>query len=310
MSLRLLANSPILITGSHRSGTTWVGKVLSQPRRLHYVHEPFNVNAAGFAELEHWYTYVCADNEHRWAAAFETHMGMAFNPWLRTRLASRVSLTRQGQSARAFVYNRLPGCHVILKDPLAFFSSEWLSQRYGFQVVVLVRHPAAFAGSLKQRSWDFPFAHLRDQPLLMRDFLSEYRTQIEDFADRRHDIIDQAALLWNLIYGTAAKLLERHPNWNVVRHEDLSREPVAEFRTLASRLGVPFTRASQHFLERTSAASNTVETAKPHQLARDSRSNVWSWTQRLSPEEIARVRGQTEATARHWYGPIDWQPPM
>ena len=32
--------SPILVTGSHRSGSTWVGKMLSVAPHVAYIHEP------------------------------------------------------------------------------------------------------------------------------------------------------------------------------------------------------------------------------------------------------------------------------
>jgi hypothetical protein len=34
----------ILISGSHRSGSTWTGKVISQSNSVRYVHEPFNID--------------------------------------------------------------------------------------------------------------------------------------------------------------------------------------------------------------------------------------------------------------------------
>ena len=33
---------PILVTGAHRSGTTWVGKMLALAPGIGYVHEPFS----------------------------------------------------------------------------------------------------------------------------------------------------------------------------------------------------------------------------------------------------------------------------
>ena len=37
-------NQPILIIGLHRSGTTWLAKMLSLPDEIRYVSEPFNPN--------------------------------------------------------------------------------------------------------------------------------------------------------------------------------------------------------------------------------------------------------------------------
>ncbi|MCF8233846.1 MAG: hypothetical protein K9G67_15655 [Bacteroidales bacterium] len=37
----------ILVTGAHRSGTTWVGHVMREAPEVHYIHEPFNVGLSG-----------------------------------------------------------------------------------------------------------------------------------------------------------------------------------------------------------------------------------------------------------------------
>ena len=37
------SSQPIIISGSPRSGSTWIGRVLSQHPETKYVHEPFNV---------------------------------------------------------------------------------------------------------------------------------------------------------------------------------------------------------------------------------------------------------------------------
>jgi len=37
-----LSKSPILVTGMHRSGTTWVGRMLAASREAVYFHEPLN----------------------------------------------------------------------------------------------------------------------------------------------------------------------------------------------------------------------------------------------------------------------------
>jgi hypothetical protein len=37
------AQSPILVTGAHRTGTTWVGKMLAASPQVAYISEPLNV---------------------------------------------------------------------------------------------------------------------------------------------------------------------------------------------------------------------------------------------------------------------------
>src|ERR671936_363975 len=57
----------ILVTGSHRSGTGWVGQVLAaSPEAVGYVWEPFSVlhrPGTCAARFERWFPYVCAEND-------------------------------------------------------------------------------------------------------------------------------------------------------------------------------------------------------------------------------------------------------
>ena len=41
--IEVMHTKPILVTGSHRSGTTWVGKMLAATGSVGYIHEPFNL---------------------------------------------------------------------------------------------------------------------------------------------------------------------------------------------------------------------------------------------------------------------------
>ena len=57
--------SPILVTGAHRSGTTWVGKILAaDPRQAGYISEPLNVlHRPGVMRtpVHRWYTSLTED---------------------------------------------------------------------------------------------------------------------------------------------------------------------------------------------------------------------------------------------------------
>lgn len=58
---------PILVTGSHRSGTTWVGQMLAT-KGTTYIFEPFNIENASELHafpLEFWFTYIDGLSEAR-----------------------------------------------------------------------------------------------------------------------------------------------------------------------------------------------------------------------------------------------------
>lgn len=304
---------PILLTGSHRSGSTWVGQMIAACKRVGYIYEPFNVTRRNLghcgASFPYWFTYVCPENEARYYPALRRTLSYRFD-W-----ASGVREVRRWNHARRLLKNwlrfqryRIRNARPLVKDPLALLSAEWLAGRFGADVVVLVRHPAAFVGSVKSLGWRHDFSGFLAQPELMRDHFAIYRDEIESFAREERDLVSQAAFLWKLLYHVVGKYREARPDWIYVRHEDLSSEPVERFRELFERLSLPFDTVVQRTVEEYSRASNPVErpAGRTQLLRRDSRSNVWSWKGRLSAKEIDRVRAETEDVARLFYSDQDW----
>ena len=50
----MTAHHPILVTGAHRSGTTWAGKMLCAGNEAFYVFEPFDVAKDAGLEGPRW----------------------------------------------------------------------------------------------------------------------------------------------------------------------------------------------------------------------------------------------------------------
>ena len=58
----------------HRSGTTWVGKMIAASSELAYISEPLNVlHRPGVMRVPtpYWYTYINQHNEQDFLAAFQ-----------------------------------------------------------------------------------------------------------------------------------------------------------------------------------------------------------------------------------------------
>lgn len=306
----VVSERPILVTGSHRSGSTWVGTMLSAGPGVAYIHEPFSIlHRRGVLDVrfDHWFPYVCRENEGAYLSpvrdmlAFRYRTGSEIGAIRSPRDAARLMRDR-ARFARA----RRLGARPLVKDPIAVFSAEWLSSRFDADPVVLIRHPAAFAGSLNRLGWTHPFEHFSAQPLLMRDLLGPFEDEIREFAVREHPVLDQAILLWKLIHHTIADYRRRHPEWSFLRHEDVARDPLAEFQKMYARLDLPFTDAVERYIAEHSDASNPTETSDAGALRRDSGSSVWTWQSRLSDEEIARVRAGVGAIAEEFYDDADW----
>ncbi len=269
-----------------------------------YIHEPFNIHhdvgecRAGF---EYWFTYVNDRNEGQYYEDVRRTLNYQYN------LVDKLAQCRQPKVIvkslvryLEFAVCRLTGKRALLKDPIALFSAEWLASRFDVQPVVMIRHPAAFAGSLKVKDWRYPFSHLREQSLLMDAHLQSFKAEIDEFVASEKDIVEQAALLWSMIHFVIQKYKRLHPDWIYVRHEDLSRDPVNGFRTLFEQLDLDFPKRMVEQIEKHSFA------AKESGIRRDSAENVHAWKKRLSASEIDMIRARVSHISDEFYSADEW----
>jgi hypothetical protein len=305
-----ISKIPILVTGAHRTGTTWVGKMLAANPQTAYISEPLNVlHRPGVlrAPVEHWYAYITKGNEGRYLPAFRELLTFRYHLLDEIRsLCSRKDLLRMGRDSLIFLNGRLYGQRPLLKDPFAVFSIPWFAERLNCEIVITVRHPAGFASSLKRLNWPFDFRDLLAQPTLMHDHLASDRAEMESMpAD---DIIGQASLLWRMVYRVVDSARKQRPDFIVVRHEDLSLDPLAGYRQLYEALDLDFTDKVQQMILNSSSSENPAELSKKkvHSVKLDSRANMDNWKKRLSAEEIARVRRITDEVAHIFYPEQEW----
>jgi hypothetical protein len=293
-----LTRAPILVTGMHRSGTSWVGRMLSASREAVYLHEPLNpVRALTLLRqpLPIQYLYVTSENEGEYIDAFRRLLTFPLDS---ARLEQGVP-QKLRRTAR-LLHARLTGARALLKDPFAVFSVPWFVQRLGADVVVVVRRPLALVGSTKRLNWGFDTTSLLRQPLLLRDRLGPFRADLEA---QPTTIVGQAALLWRLVYGVVGDYERELPRIRIVRHEDLSLDPLGGFEQLYEQLGLSFSARARRAIERTTNPVNPKETPvdDPGAIALDSRANLETWRQRLTADEVELVRRETDEVARAFY---------
>ena len=297
-------NSPILVIGSHRSGSTWVGRMIAKSPKVGYIHEPLNIHhRPGIcdARFYYWFPYICHDNESiYYSSLYDTlHFKYKVGAELKA-LKTPKDIGRFIRDYCVFSHFRRKQLIPLIKDPIAIFSAEWLAARYNMRVIVLIRHPAAFTGSLKEKGWSHPFDHFLKQPLLMRDHLRKYEADINRYAVEEQDPVDQAILLWCMIHGVILEYQKKHPDWIFVRHEDISRRPVEDFQTLFDQLNLDWSDDIESIIRHHSNSVNQ------HGLMRNSETNIWTWKTRLSSAEIEKVYKQTGDIWHEFYSSDDW----
>ncbi|WP_181164731.1 sulfotransferase family protein [Amaricoccus solimangrovi] len=315
--------APILVTGAPRSGSTWVGNVLALDPRSAYIHEPFNKDCPDGrcrARFSGAFTYVTRENEEPYLAPLADTLAWKYSPAaelrrLREPVSRRRPLSRDlARLVRDYSYfetMRRRGQRVILKDPLAIFSADWIAERFDARVVVVIRHPAAFIASLRAAGWQrVRFGIFSGQPRLMEDRLAPYRAAVAAAEAEMPDGVSAGALLWNLVHHHIALLREEHPDWIFVRHEDLSRAPESGFREIFTRLGLDFSEDVRSGLARFTSGGAALSKRSifgtARRTMRNSRDSIALFRERLTPEELARIRDETGPLWQKFYSDADW----
>jgi hypothetical protein len=307
---------PILVTGATRSGTTWIGRMVAASPRVGYIPEPLNFNwgrrlhpGMCTAPVRHWFPYICEENADVFYEPIRDTLRFRYSviDGLRS-IRSLEDVRRVAWGYLAFWRYRSHDLRPLVKDPHAVASAEWLAEAFGMDVVVMIRHPAAFASSIKRLNWTFPFSHFLGQPLLMRAHLGPFKSQLDSYAAAPPDIIDQAILLWNIIYYIVSEYRNRYEDWVFLRHEDVARAPLACFQRVYEALGLRFSEHVRSVIREHTASSNParVPVEQAFSTRRNSRSTIWRWKERLTDHEIARVKEGTWEIAGQFYSAEDW----
>jgi len=271
---------PVLVTGAIRSGTTWVGETLGRSPALEYIWEPFNplVRAWPHARVPHFFTgpYDAQPVIDDIATALVS---------LRSRgrlVGHPESTARELRRRLHFAVARRSHRVALLKDPLAALLARHLEDRFGFRVVLCVRHPAGFVASCLRLGWDYDFENLLSQPQLMQR-LQPWHDEMTATVGRTGPMLDRVVLLWRVLHGALATGDLAPTASYLVRYEEATERPVETFRDLFDHLGLAFSPD----VEATAGAA-----ADP--------SRADAWRTQLTTDEIARVRLMTQPEAEQW----------
>jgi hypothetical protein len=308
-----MRRAPILVTGSHRSGTGWVSDILAAAPspRVRTIWEPFNLHARrGVRQVpfRYWFTYVTDDlNGSEFRAPLQRMLAWRYSMAAEApTVRSPKDLARMVRDAWTMSSNRRADAVPLSKDPIAVFSAEWMSDTFGMDTLVLIRHPAAFCYSIVKQGWWHPFDHFTAQPAMMHDLFVARADEIERFARTPQPLLDQAVLLWVLIHEHIARMRSRRPEWRFVRLEDLSREPVAGFQGLYRWLDLTWSDEVERAVVRSSSEGNPAVTDRASSRQRDSKAAISVWKDRLTVDEQASIKERTDPVWREFYADEDW----
>lgn len=293
---------PILVTGSHRSGSTWIGNIISSANNVFYVQEPFNISIKREnSPCAYWFEYVEGKTNpekikfKEYIKSFYTFDCKYLKKEIQ-RVHSADGILNLLRDSKKRSFNR-----ALIKDPIAIMSAEWIYHNINCDVIVSIRHPAAFVASLKVKGWEFDFNNFLKQDSLMDYFLENFKTEIKNFARDKYSIIEQGALLWKIIYSAVINYQKKYKNkWIFVKHEDLSSQPINEFENIFSFLDLEMNEGVKNWINETTHSKSKTG------FKRNSKENINAWKHRLNESEIEYIKKRTSPVWQHFYTEEDW----
>ncbi len=318
------AAAPILVTGTIRSGSTWVGKVLAAHPRVGYINEPLNlqdtpVNRGKLpVDRPFWYMHIDEHNEAAFLPAYKNLVRFRFNIQAAAeRLEhdkSNGSLYSKEEIRVIEEYARFATLHLnrvrpLVKDPFALVSVPWFVDRLDMIPVILIRHPAAFTSSVLKLGWGAGFNQFVQQPELLDKYpVDDSEIELYRKFESTGNKLGLAALGWKYQHRVILDYAREHPEWLFVRHEDLSREPMKLFQQICHRLKLEFHPRIQAKIKASTSSKNQGELPadQPHQVHLDSRKNITAWKRRLNEEQILEIRRIVEEVSSQFYDSEDW----
>lgn len=289
--------------------------MLALSPRIGYIDEPFH-RVSGIEGINRWFLYVREGMKDELKyynliqAIFQGRAIYKRSPAIGNRITLvkkfllLIIKNRKNLESWYTRHNPLVNRYLI-KDPIACMSSEYLHRVFNMEVLVVVRHPAAFVGSLKRLNWRFDFREFLDQKELMHDHLAEI---LKDCKLENMSIAKEGALLWKCIYKVLFCYLKRNSKMIGIRHEDLSLNPIDEFKSLYEKLGIQYTPKIERKIRLFTQSSNPVDPINNmvHSLRRNSNKNINRWKNLLSTNEVETIYKITSDLAKQYYADNEW----
>lgn len=295
---------PIVLTGLHRSGTTWVGQIVAAASGEPMIHEPLNL-PHGMKGVPCWYPYHPGGTPQPAEAPNAKYMeGMLQDliqghaRWVRKnpkaslyrKVGRAVFGTRAEREYRAAFRNGVPE-RLFVKDPFCLFLSPYLIEQFNAKVVITIRHPGALIVSMRRMGWSPHIESLVAQHGLLTRYLAEFDER-ELIGRSSDDDIFANAIFWLAAYRFSRDIAERYPeNVIILRHEDISLRAESSLALLVAHLeiqdGLPKADA---FVEKTTSGKTVVPTAGVlHDFSRDAAALAHHWKKKLPEIEKSRL---------------------
>jgi hypothetical protein len=277
----------IILTGSPRSGTTWLAQILASLPGYKHFDEPLRlapplVRKLGLEERN----YVAPDASRPALREYVAHA-------LRGQVDGPYQVKGTSKLQRIYEMYRRP--QVVAKFIRANRMAHWLDATFDARATfVILRHPCAVVSSHLQK-WGAPSQpedlHTGFGGRLPRDLVATFRDVLRS-VETGEEIL---AAVWALDTYCVLRHHGSAPG-PVVTYEQLRREPDEVLTFVFDHLGAPVPEAAWNHVDLPSRS------AAPDLHVDDVERQLSKWRRKLSGEQIARILSVTHAFGLDMYG--------
>jgi len=268
----------VLLTGSPRSGTTWLYELFSSLLNTSFgIWEPLNPNK--YHVLKHFEEPL---RPYLKPGTMSERDRMFFSNLLKGKFHQ--ASTMEKFDLRKFFHEQKHNQPLIIKSVRGTRILPWLADyfhlRYGF---LLLRHPCAVISSqLEHGSWDYikPSNNLK-HPKIVRELLDDL-PQVKELLNRRMTPEEKLAVTWGFDYYIPLKYWNKN-NYYILIYEDLVDHNPEAIKAMLKVLGI--SSAPQKLSKLLTRKSSTTKEGDT-MTQNDSLSK---WKTNLSGEQVDRI---------------------
>lgn len=324
----------IMISGARRSGTTFVGKVMSKQQESAYFFEPFNKDQGAKYLPNLWYPCLNENNideylsrtldeiygEQRvsykvslygenyvwWDLNRLDLIKNLFTNFSNEKILMRLAriLFKNRSNFEYYKYKLSSNIkNIIYKDPLASLSTELLTNRYHIKNIIMLRHPYSYYYSMKKQGWGAnPYENFFSQP----EILEKHYRMVDHYLKKYGSSIEIFSLIEYLVVYSQLLKHRGDKNYLFVKHEDLAQEPILTFEKIFKFSHIPFSKKVKDYIYKNTNSSNKSDTKVVSNTKRDSKSLLKNWQGKLNDKELSIIKDITFETVKELYDIEEW----
>ncbi|MCB0177007.1 MAG: sulfotransferase [Anaerolineae bacterium] len=262
---KLRASNPsntIILAGSGRSGTTWLGNIIAANPNVRVFFEPFDYRQVPEATCLPLIAYARPDEEYPDREAF-----------MRAVLSGRVEnswINQQGKRWWATVR--------FIKAIRANLMLGWIDRKFQPKIVFTTRHPCAVILSRIKLNWQSHLDVFLEQSDLVEDYLQPYL----DIIHNAQTPVQKEAVMWCIENLIPLRQLPHH-NWVFCTYEEFYRHTETEAKRVLNAIGIRKSWFTQRAIQKVSMVT------RPDSAILNGQDPLSAWKKQLSKQDIDAI---------------------